>query len=313
MKIVSISTFISGGTTFEINIREPIALIKEKLTAAIEDFDFVNSLKLIMDVLFKCILPGLTSSPGSRSLDLNNSTEFQKLAKLIEFHTPQLPLLAKIELINYCNTPAFEIIHNYLIADEQWADLIKFFYDSGYPEVYTAFIDLYTASNCKPELIADLPTGPPAPEKVRSSKPINIREEILAIKPNQEGPLPPPTCNWLDILAQIPGSGLLSIVDFIDTTLKEFQTNPSLHFLVGKIQEPVKGVSFRGFRQLPPIKGVITQLHEGMIENNIWRIIFNFIKQIGIDFYKANLADTLVSIVEYIVWGTPFPVPDPIA
>ncbi|ODN00027.1 hypothetical protein Ocin01_06651 [Orchesella cincta] len=294
---------------FKIDIREPITKIKEKLVAVY--FKPIEALKAIVDILLGCLLPSATSSLLVNRQVAHHpiATEFEKLAVTLEFNPPPLPFAGTYNLSNYCNTTGFRMVHNHLIDDEQWADLLKFFYTYGFPEVYQAFIDLYTASKCPQDLTDSLPTGPSSTVKVQSSSRSNIRNEVLASdwQLYQEQ-----TCNIANITTELLSSGLLSVADLIETGLTQVLGNPSMHLLVGKIQEPVKGPSFREFRLLAPINGVIAKANEELIANPIWKIIITFIKNlIGIDFFKTNLVGTLVSIAEYLLWGTPFPLPIP--
>lgn len=126
----------------------------------------------------------------------------------------------------------------------------------------------------------------------------------------RSSPAQEPQCNILEIIFKLPGTGLIQLGSFIETVIYEFNTSPDLHFLIGKLQEPIKGVSVREFHLMPEVKGVLEIAHKKLTESPVWKELFLVIKEVtNIDLFTINIFDFLFSLVEFLVWGTIFPPP----
>ncbi len=136
----------------------------------------------------------------------------------------------------------------------------------------------------------------------------NVREQLLQER-NSPSPTQETQCNIQDIISKCLGTGLIQLVSFIETVMYEFNTSPDLHFLIGKLQEPIKGKSVNEFHNMPEVQGVLKIMHQNLTENPVWKELFQIIKdsEFGFDFFTINIFEFLFSLVEFLVWGTIFP------
>lgn len=210
------------------------------------------------------------------------------------------------------NVHASKIMNKYTILLSFFLQLVNFLYRFGYDGIYDDIIESYEAANCPSELIEDIENAKPGQGKISQvfngyNSSSNVREQLL-----QEGnsPSQEPQCNILEIILKLPDTGLLDLGSFIQTVIYEFNNSPDLHFLIGKLQEPIKGKSVREFHLLPEVQGLIKIAHQKLIQSPVWKDLFIVIRQLtGIDLININIIEFLFSLFEYLVWGTVYPLP----
>lgn len=199
---------------------------------------------------------------------------------------------------------------------------MKFLYKAKYPQIYDkvhALYKIFDSLGCY-GLIKDLPKVPSGRSK-RSTNPFfegtlpNVRQQYLdsvhKIRADDDEPEGCTLNNIMKILGLAQNSGLLELLDLIDTFIHELNTDATLHFAVGKVAEPIKGKSFRKFRLLQPVRDFMKQIHQALINDDIISGLFDTVKQLlQLDFYLINPVDLIISIVEFLIWGTPFLPPE---
>lgn len=118
---------------------------------------------------------------------------------------------------------------------------MSFVYRFGVPDIFTLFQELYKINGCPEDLRNDIPDEPPAVTGIKSSQKSrsNIRDEIISSQSsdkNKSLQLFQSECNLMEILTNILSSGALNLLQFIETLITQFNTDPSLHFLVYKLK-----------------------------------------------------------------------------
>ncbi|ODN00026.1 hypothetical protein Ocin01_06650 [Orchesella cincta] len=295
-----------------LHLREPLEELSTKLQAVIKNFNIFKLISAIGEIGLGCLLP-----PES---------ELATFTNLIPIDVNYLSLLAKSEpqsinpifwftqkqLAEYCESPDFTLIHEHLwLNDTSTRDLVEFFYYNEYPKIYETIRDLYYENSCPSELIATLPTGPGQPKTNTYPLSSNLRDEIgkskkkSFIKQEEGDP-----CSLLEILKKIESTGLFELLYFIESFVYQFSTQPSLHFMVAKIQEDVKGVSFRKFRLMQPVRKLFDGLHQSIVSSpNIEVLLLQLKELTGIDLIATNIVETVATILETVVWGNSDSIP----
>lgn len=176
--------------------------------------------------------------------------------------------------------------------------------DHGYPDIYPFLKQIYQLYKCPQALIDTLPTGPNAIKSSRQKRSTlpNVRERFLydyALKQEEAD------CDIMTILMDLLGSGALKLLALLETLIDQVSTQPGLHFLVGKVQEPIKGPSFRGFRLLPASRRLFLRVNKALMSDEAVQMILKLVHDLlGIDLTEItdNLVETIVSILEGLLW-----------
>lgn len=182
----------------------------------------------------------------------------------------------------------------------------------GYPNAYESFIALYCIYECPAELIEDIK---PLPSKVRVSsqsqhKPSNIRSQALSANSSDNAFQLTADCNILEMLTDLLQTGILELLQLLETIIEQVNTNPSLQFMIGKIQEPIKGPQFRKFRLLTEVRDLLDLMNEAFINDPTISTILDIARDfLGLDLRQVNLLETILNILEGILWGNFQPVP----
>lgn len=119
-------------------------------------------------------------------------------------------------------------------------------------------------------------------------------------------------CTIPKLITGLVESQLFGAAYYIGYLYQEFMTNPSFHLLWATVTEPAKGTAFRETRLLMPVKKLIVYWDTQLKKNAIFQFIFQVLSGLlGIDFggLNINFVDNVISFIEFLLWGTPFPVP----
>lgn len=169
---------------------------------------------------------------------------------------------------------------------------------------------LLLLNECPTELEQQIPSDPI--DYLKASRGSSVIENTNLSSPKNPFQLPDfkLNCEILDLFAHIQGTGLLDIILLVDTLIHEVIQDPAIHFFAGKIQEPAKGKSFHGFWLVPELRQIIFNLDK-LIRSFIADTGLNELLKdlIGVSICKVNILETLLVLIESLVWNVHEPVP----
>ncbi|CAL8107724.1 unnamed protein product [Orchesella dallaii] len=300
----------SGKPLQPLHLRQPVLELTTRLQAVIKNFNLFKLISVIGEIGLGC-LPGEEVARVEAFIHLipiDVELLLSKLQGIEPYFTIPATLAEEV-----CNSTGFRIIHDHLwVNDASTSDLVEFFYYNEFPEAYQAIRQLYYDNKCPTDLIATLPTGPDQTSVRTNTNPksSNVRDETLKtdrwpfnLRQSEE-------CNLIDILKKIATTGFFELLQFVDSFVTQFRSQPSLHFMVAKIQEEPNGVSFRKFRLLQPIRKIFDDLNNYIISIPQIFDLLSYVKTTtGIDLFSASIVDVVVTVFETLMWQNSDAVP----
>jgi len=231
------------------------------------------------------------------------------------------------ELKDYVKSPEFEQIHTYLWADNHWNDFIRFLHKSGFNSVadpddpdrniYTKIRKIYDFLEVPSHLT--LPSGPSAsPLKTSGrktmSKPTFSNFNLWSLISMFQGQSKCTEDEWMEGFKDIVESQGIQWLELVRFLIGQVNSNPSVHVAWAKITEPAKGDAFRFFRVKKEAMVKLIHHWDTQLKNNqLFQLIISILEGItGINFNELNInvVGNIISIVEWLVWGMPFPRPE---
>lgn len=217
--------------------------------------------------------------------------------------------------------------------------MIRFFYNSGFNSdtdptrnIYNKIRQLYSFLEVPPHLI--VPSGPPTSPpknpitKTVSMLPSSLPWTLMSLFQEEEG------CTeekLMQLIQDIIDSQGLQWMELIRFGIGEINSNPSVHACKfyhdanhtrllkqyisawAKITEPAKGLAFRNFRQIDAMLKLIHHWDTQLKNNEQFRLVISIVEGFtGINFDALNIdvIGSTISILEWLIWGSPFPRPD---
>lgn len=181
----------------------------------------------------------------------------------------------------------------------------------GYPNAYESIKMLYIYFECREGLADEIK---PISKNGRVSsqsqaKSSHVRSQVLSTPNSSDNSFQPTAeCNILKILDLLQ-TGILELLQLVETIIEQVNTDPSLQFMIGKIQEPIKGVSFRKFREITEVRDLLDVMNEAFINDPTISAILDLAEALNLYLREINILETILNILEGILWGNFNPVP----